>query len=400
MNVQYFSAAREQRFSTRKLSMGSFRPRFTNIRKRYEMVRDMDLFYSVLDHLKLDVDLELDVRFGLSMRCIWAMVISACYGVFYLSAGLYELFYFMGFMLLCSSMMLIYSRKGGKHERVIICTGIGILYAFLHLLGTYYLGNSGTVFFVISAMLIPHLYPMLRLWYTLLLDVLLLAMINLTFLISLNSTPIYADLVESPYRIILSNIGLVICLLELYVNIFSINTLKKVKQRLVDSDSNAAYLDALTGLGNRRMLSRYQTSLEADTDTPICLALIDIDFFKNINDSYGHAIGDKALVFIADTMRGFFRKSDLLIRWGGEEFLVLFRYTEPGNAEILMERFRLKVQDTPFYINGSHINISVTVGLTKHRPGNSINDTIATADDLLYQGKSHGRNRIVTRTIA
>jgi len=363
-------------------------------------VNDMSFMNSIIEHLKLDDNFEIDVRFGLSMQCICAMIITAGYSIFYLTIGLYDVFLSMLFILICSSGLLIYSRKDGQRARSFVCTGICFQYALIHLFVTYFLGNCGTVFFVVSAMLISHLYPLLKLRYMIIFDVLLLVLINFTFWYNSAHTPVYAYLVGNTYRFILNNIGFVVCLLELYINRFSMNSLKIARQRLVDKASDTACLDALTGLGNRRMLTRYQTALETEADAPMCLAVIDIDCFKNINDTYGHATGDKALVLIADTMKSYFRKSDLIIRWGGEEFLVFFRYTNAENAWALMERFRLKIQDSPFFIDDTQLSISVTIGLMEHRFGTSLNDSISVADKLLYKGKSNGRNCVVTQSIA
>jgi len=359
------------------------------------MVNDMKFITTVISHLKMDDEFEIDVRFGLSMQCFCVIGLAICYGIFYISVGIYELVYLMAFMLTLSSGMLLYSQKGGKYDRELICTGVSIQAILVHILVTYYIGNCGTVFFIISAILIPHFYPLLKLRHMLVLDIMLFIAVIVGFWIDLSHTPKYVDHVGIAFRFTLAGIGFTICLFEMYLNIFSVSTLKAVRQKLLDSASKDACLDALTGLSNRRMMSRYQTSIEADMDAPMCLAIIDIDFFKTINDSYGHAVGDKALVYLANAMKSFFRKSDMLIRWGGEEFLVFFPYTEMDSAEVLMERFRLKIQDTPIIIDGIIINISVTIGLMEHRFGTPLSDSIKIADELLYQGKTQGRNRVV-----
>ena len=356
---------------------------------------NMSFFNEINKYLMMDDEFEIDINFGLSMQCVWIMLLAICYGVFYFSVGIRELLYLMIFMFVCSAAMLAYCRGGGKHRSVVICLGAGAQSVLVHLLVTYYAGDSGTVFFVISSILIPHLYPLIKMSYTIALDVVLVGAINFAFWIAQNHTPVYADIIGSTYRFTLMNIGLTICMLELYVNIFSVNTLKTVRQRLVENASKDAFLDALTGLGNRRMLNRHLSSLETDADAPMCLAMIDIDFFKKINDTYGHAAGDKMLVFLADTMKSFFRKSDLLIRWGGEEFLIIFRFTEITNAEILMERFRSMIQDAAVAVDESRLGITVTIGLTEHSQDATIADSISKADELLYQGKREGRNRLV-----
>jgi len=362
----------------------------------------MSFIQEINKYMQMDDQFQIDVRLGLLMQCTWVMVMALCYGIFYFFIGLYELLYLMLGMLICSTAMLIYCRKGGRHQNFIVCVGIGIESALVHILVTYYVGNCGTLFFIISSMLIPHLYPLLKMRYMLALDAMLVISVNLTFWISMNITPLRADLVGSSFRYILGNIGLIVCLLELYVNIFSVSTLKTVRERLVDNASKDAYLDALTGLGNRRMFNRQQSCLETEADAPeadapMCVAMVDIDYFKKVNDTYGHAAGDKALVFLAETMKNLFRKSDMLIRWGGEEFLLLLRFTEISNAELLMERFRSLIEDSTIAFEDGEFKITVTIGLTEHRFGTTLIDTISLADELLYQGKAEGRNRTIVK---
>ena len=361
-------------------------------------MRVAEMIQKINKYLQMDDEFEIDVRFGLSVQCIWVMALTVVYGIFYTYIGIYELLLLMVYMCLSSSAMLAYCLKNGRQRNIVVCVGTSVQSALVHLLVTYYVGDAGTVFIVISTLLIPHLYPLLKTGHMLAMDIMLLITINAAFWIKLNVTPVYVGYVGETYRFILSNIGLTICMLQLYANIFSVNTLKSVRQRLLDNASKEAYLDALTGLGNRRMLSRHLVSLETDSDVAMSIAMIDIDFFKNINDTYGHAAGDMALVFLADTMKGFFRKSDLLIRWGGEEFLVIFRYTEIKNAEILMERFRKKIQESFVSIENGELNYTVTIGLTEHRFGTPMNDSIKMADALLYQGKSDGRNRVISKS--
>jgi len=360
----------------------------------------MSFYREISGYLRMDDKFEINVLFGLSMQCAFAIVLAVTYGAFYIYIGIFELLYLMVFMLVFSIVLLIYCRLGVRYRNIIVVTGISLQSALVHIFITYYIGNSGTIFLVISSILIPHLYPLLKMRLTLVLDLLLVAVINLTFWISLNRTPVYADLVGQPFRFILSNVGLLICIMELFINIFSVGTLKEARERLVDDASKDAYLDALTGLGNRRMLSRQQGSLEQESEAPLCLALIDIDFFKKINDTHGHAIGDKALVFLAETMKIFFRRGDLLIRWGGEEFLILLRYTELENADTLMERFRKQVENSVIQIDGGELSFTVTIGMTEHRFGTTLNDTISIIDELLYQGKTAGRNRVVTKSLS
>jgi diguanylate cyclase (GGDEF)-like protein len=95
-------------------------------------------------------------------------------------------------------------------------------------------------------------------------------------------------------------------------------------------------------------------------------------------------------------MKDTIRKSDLLIRWGGEEFLIFLRRTKIEHAILLMENFRLKIQDSPILIDDIPIYVRLTIGVNEHCPRTSIDDSIKKADDLMYQGKLQGRNRVVS----
>jgi len=360
------------------------------------VVNDMDFFHLIIKHLGLNDDFEIDMIFGLSMQCIFGMILAFGFGLVYLITKIYEPFYLMTAILFTSSGLLIYSRKNGRFAPEIVCTGINIQCALVHLCITYYIGNCGTVFFLLSALLIPHLYPLLKPRSMFALGFMQLLVINLAFWISLDHTPIYADYVGNAFRFLLCNVGLIICMLELYLNLFSVKMLEAMKQRIVDNASKKACLDALTGLGNRHMLWRHKNNVETETEAPLCIAIIDIDFFKQINDSYGHAAGDKVLVLLAESMKKFFRKSDLVIRWGGEEFLIILRYTELINARMLMERFRVKVQESPVSVANDQMHVQITVGLAEHRFGTPLDDSIERADQLLYRGKAEGRNRVMS----
>jgi diguanylate cyclase (GGDEF)-like protein len=173
--------------------------------------------------------------------------------------------------------------------------------------------------------------------------------------------------------------------------------MEAIRQKLIDKAYMDAILDALTNLGNRRMLELYHVEFEKSISDgfPICVAILDIDFFKRINDTFGHATGDKVLQYMANSMRESFRKSDLLIRWGGEEFLIILRYTGLEDARALMEKFRLKMQSSPMKAAGKQIPVCLTIGLKEHRPFTSIYDSIKKADELMYQGKVQGRNRVM-----
>ncbi|MBF0218157.1 MAG: GGDEF domain-containing protein [Gammaproteobacteria bacterium] len=156
--------------------------------------------------------------------------------------------------------------------------------------------------------------------------------------------------------------------------------------------------DDLTGLPNRRhMQERLKQTIaqaERNGDT-VSIALVDIDFFKKINDSAGHAIGDVVLTRVAECMRQSMREYDICARWGGEEFLMLFPSCDLQNAAQLAERARAAVAKIPTDDLHAGLNLSVSIGYTEFRLGEAIDSTLKRADDALYCAKSSGRNCVI-----
>jgi diguanylate cyclase (GGDEF)-like protein len=161
-----------------------------------------------------------------------------------------------------------------------------------------------------------------------------------------------------------------------------------------------AVTDRLTGVANRNELEehidRAFAAYEPD-DTPLSLIILDIDDFKEINDTYGHLTGDRIIRKIAEAAEGCIRSRDLLVRWGGDEFMIL-TYSALDYALNIAERIRSTVAETPVEDQtreGGSINIFVTVscGAAQRRTGDDKEKLIARADRALYRAKEQGRNR-------
>jgi diguanylate cyclase (GGDEF)-like protein len=342
---------------------------------------------------------EIDMRPGMALLGLCCFATSLCYAIYYYIIGVSLLYYFTAFMAVSSLILFYYCRKGVRRAYFITFAFFCLYCVVSHILITYYFGDSGSAFLVLVVLLAPHMYPIAKQRGTLLMDIFFVLVLNLALLINIYHTPINEHLVGNAYRIILTNVGLFFCLLELYINIFVQEYIRVFRQQLIEKASEDAVLDALTGLGNRRMLGLHQADMEnfISEESPLCVAIADIDFFKKINDSYGHIVGDHVLKFTAGVMKDTFRKSDLLIRWGGEEFLIFLQHTGIEETTVLMEKFRLKMQNSPM-IEGKHkIQVNMTIGVTEHLPHTSIYDTIAKADELMYQGKLKGRNRVIAQ---
>jgi diguanylate cyclase (GGDEF)-like protein len=129
-----------------------------------------------------------------------------------------------------------------------------------------------------------------------------------------------------------------------------------------------------------------------DADEPRWLAVVDVDFFKSINDRFGHPCGDAALVSLARLMRGAFRQSDRLFRCGGEEFVILLEPTPARFVATILDRFRARVEAAEFSEVGA---VTVSVGYTRIAPGDDGISAFRRADEALYAAKRKGRNRVI-----
>lgn len=155
------------------------------------------------------------------------------------------------------------------------------------------------------------------------------------------------------------------------------------------------YHDALTGLYNRRFLERQMAQNGDTSKTDYIICLLDIDFFKKVNDTYGHPVGDIVLSKIAELMKESIGSENLAVRWGGEEFILYFPNANIETVQPLMENLRKHVEETTVETAEHQISITVTVGVAIGRAGRKYQKVLRIADEKLYYGKQHGRNRVV-----
>lgn len=168
-------------------------------------------------------------------------------------------------------------------------------------------------------------------------------------------------------------------------------------QMLMEEARSLARTDALTGLMNRRAFSEAADRELARAERyklPLSLCILDVDHFKRVNDTHGHAAGDAVLVGLAKTLRSMARRSDLTGRWGGEEFVLLFPQTADAGARIAAERVRRAVAEAKFPSPVGELSVTVAIGVAGARPPYTLEDATANADKALYAAKSRGRNRV------
>lgn len=196
---------------------------------------------------------------------------------------------------------------------------------------------------------------------------------------------------------ILNTIMIFWCI-SLIVYIFSKDS-QLLESKLVDYNNqllDQANTDALTGLFNRRKAMQYLENLlvPSNTDfTSICIC--DIDFFKKVNDNYGHDIGDVVLQRISQTMKTTVGKQSFIARWGGEEFLLVFPSCNGDNALIYLEKLKDQIKALQFDANGKTFSVAMTFGLAEYDFHSDIDTVIKEADEKLYIGKENGRDQIV-----
>ncbi len=157
--------------------------------------------------------------------------------------------------------------------------------------------------------------------------------------------------------------------------------------------------DDLTGLHNRRHITELLEQERSRADRgglPFCLVMIDLDRFKTINDTWGHGAGDEVLKAFADNARRILRPTDFFARYGGEEFLLVSTQTDLEGAQRLAERLRAMIAAALFSGLPPGTQVTVSLGITQYRRGDSIQATLLRADAALYAAKQNGRNRIET----
>jgi len=156
-----------------------------------------------------------------------------------------------------------------------------------------------------------------------------------------------------------------------------------------------AVTDSLTETFNRRKFDEavlQEHRLVQGGQRPFSVIMFDVDFFKQVNDNFSHSVGDRVLQHLCRVVRGLVRHADLLIRWGGEEFLILLPATFLNEAALLAERIRIEVEQEEFV---EQIHITISLGVAQFHAEDSIDSLLKRVDAALYQAKQQGRNRVI-----
>ena len=175
----------------------------------------------------------------------------------------------------------------------------------------------------------------------------------------------------------------------------------QMKEKIDDDNEKLRQLattDPLTQIYNRRAFFEIANSffsLAKREKVELSIMILDIDFFKKINDTYGHLTGDKILQHLTKVVQTTLRKSDIFARYGGEEFIILLPNTNLDAAQNVAQKIRLEIERTPSHIDGRDIFITISIGCSSLRQDDSsLNEIILRADKALYKAKENGRNRV------
>lgn len=172
---------------------------------------------------------------------------------------------------------------------------------------------------------------------------------------------------------------------------------KKIEEQILEL-KKTALLDYLTGAFNRKGLDKFLEQAISDfkrRDIDFCLLMADIDYLKKINDQYGHRAGDGAIVALVNAMNSIFRAEDIITRFGGDEFLVLFRGAGQAEAIKAAEKLRSEVDGLKLRTDkGEIFNMTVSIGIISYNGKSSKDELIGCVDRALYEAKRKGRNTI------
>jgi len=213
-------------------------------------------------------------------------------------------------------------------------------------------------------------------------------------LISIYNYSLYPELMDKvlQHETFMKSMNLMITLFTLfYLSNLYLVELRTTREKL-DYNSNH---DMLTGLYNRRFFEGIMKRSKEEKETSYSVAMLDVDDFKKINDTYGHETGDKVLAAVSKCIETCLPENAVAVRWGGEEFVLYLPLIDNAQALEILSNFRAKLSEQAVYHKGTRVTITVTIGLCTGENIADYEEYIRQADEKLYWGKKHGKNQIV-----
>ncbi len=353
-----------------------------------------DLLYSQLSRKKFDSDHEKQLYLMQMVATLFAAIIHILALIFFIYINIPSFIVYNIISIAFYLFSIILIEKGKYAITGLLLTAEVILYTTTSI----YLFGAGNFilmyFFITLAMQIVVQYTAARLRYAIVFVLWGLIISTVVFpFYGTPSIPIGANLAYSMLNINMGVLGIVALLA---LNNLVSRLISQHNKKQLERFRSEAHVDALTGLFNRRYAQNiFDRIKNGELGTVWCVAMLDIDDFKDINDTYGHEAGDKVLVSLAQNISHHLRKTDMVFRWGGEEFLILLEEATVENAHFILEKLRLALSEMQVLTQeGVLLSLTVTIGVAALNPTN-IEESISECDKKLYKGKNSGKNMVV-----
>lgn len=252
------------------------------------------------------------------------------------------------------------------------------------------------ILYLLVTFVMQVIIPYARVSIRVLMGVALWACMMALLFIQYRMTPLWDIERTASIIIILFNIHLSIIAIAIQLTIGNIirAMIMKLKSVELEELKNESNTDMLTGLFNRRYADIFFERLSVSyADLNWCIAMLDIDDFKLINDNYGHRFGDEVLVLIGRFIKTNLRKTDLVFRWGGEEFLILLKDIDVSGAFDILDKMRSNIASENLEVHGKNLKVTATIGVCPLDIHN-VKQSIDTCDSLMYRGKALGKNMV------
>ncbi len=299
---------------------------------------------------------------------------------------------------MASVICYIFALQANYHHHSTTCSLIMVIEVSIYcLVSTYFIGwNAGTQNFLPIMVAPCHLiFNHSRIRAYIYSSILSLSMVG-CYVISRVFTPV----LTIDFSVLLF-MNTVVCMIGAVLVVAVLDFSHRVTfayfQDRIDSLTGEANKDVLTHMWNRRYGQQYLEKLFIDNSTRqgAFIGMVDIDYFKRINDTYGHTVGDSVLKQLAKLMFDNFRSTDVACRWGGEEFLIILNNTTHSGAFRAFDHFRTVVEQSTLKAGDANISITITIGYSWCMDSNNYTGCINQSDQALYYGKRNGRNKTV-----
>ena len=326
------------------------------------------------------------------------IVIAALIHVFLAAYFFFDGLYIVGWVNVADFLIWVVAFLVNKSGRIRAASFIAILKLItFSLVGTYLLGlNVNVQWIVLTAMLPTVLYLKFTRKEKIFLVFLMFLVVNLQVFWGENFTAPFAQDGNVFLKIVFANLVIMAIIIELILNTLVNRRMAVSHKKEIEAFKRISYTDPLTKLSNRRYADIFFEQLQQSPQKEKhCVAMIDIDDFKTVNDTYGHDVGDATLIKISEVLREKIRSRDLACRWGGEEILLVLCGCNLQNGIGILENIRKTIRHTAISVEGKNIHCTVTIGAAILDEDN-IEESIRICDKNLYEGKRNGKNKVIS----